>query len=83
MGETLGLLPVRMIGATMTESERSTRRTPSGMIHIGLLEGRPGVLVESDPLKIRVAGGVRELFRLAPCPLRARWGLILVVRKGV
>jgi transposase len=42
--EASALLPVRVIGATVTEAERSTgtptRRTPSGMIHVELPKGQ-------------------------------------------
>jgi transposase len=51
VGEAPALLPVRVIGARVTEAERSTaaprRRTPSGMIH-----------VELPKVQLRIAGRV-------------------------
>ncbi len=55
--ETPGLLPVRVIGATVTEAERSTgtptRRTPSGMIHIELPKGQLRIAGRVDAEALR------------------------------
>jgi transposase len=58
VGETLGLLPVRVIGASVTEAERSTaaptRRTPCGMIHIELPKGQLRIAGRVDAEALRV-----------------------------
>jgi transposase len=55
---TPNLLPVRVIGATVTEAERSTvaptRRTPSGMIHIELPKGQLRIAGHVDGEALRV-----------------------------
>jgi transposase len=55
---TPNLLPVRVIGATVTEAERSTaaptRRTPSGMIHIELSKGQLRIAGHVDGEALRV-----------------------------
>ena len=56
--ETSALLPVRVIGASVTEAERSTaapaRRTPSGMIHIELPKGQLRIAGRVDTEALRV-----------------------------
>jgi transposase len=56
--ETPGLLPVRVIGATVTEAERATgtptRRTPSGMIHVELPKGQLRIAGRVDAEALRV-----------------------------
>jgi len=56
--ETPSLLPVRVIGAAVTEAERSTgtptRRTPSGMIHIELPKGQLRIAGRVDAEALRV-----------------------------
>jgi transposase len=56
--EMPGLLPVRVIGATVTEAERSTgtptRRTPSGMIHVELPKGQLRIAGRVDAEALRV-----------------------------
>ena len=56
--ETPGLLPVRVIGASVTEAERSTaaptRRTPCGMIHIELPKGQLRIAGRVDAEALRV-----------------------------
>jgi transposase len=58
VGETPALLPVRVIGASVTEAERSTaaptRRTPSGMIHVELPKGQLRIAgrVDADVLRV-------------------------------
>ena len=56
--ETPGLLPVRVIGATVTEAERPTgtptRRAPSGMIHIELPKGQLRIAGRVDLEALRV-----------------------------
>lgn len=56
--ETPGLLPVRVIGASVTEAERSTRtparRTPSGMIHLELPKGQLRIAGRVDAEALRV-----------------------------
>jgi transposase len=58
VGETPGLLPVRVIGASVTEAERSTaaptRRTPYGMIHIELPKGQLRIAGRVDAEALRV-----------------------------
>lgn len=58
VGETPGLLPVRVIGASVTEAERSTaaptRRTPCGMIHIELPKGQLRIAGRVDAEALRV-----------------------------
>ena len=58
VGETPALLPVRVIGATVTEAERSTgtptRRTPCGMIHIELPKGQLRIAGRVDAEALRV-----------------------------
>jgi transposase len=57
-GETPGLLPVRVIGATVREAARSTgartRRTPSGMIHVELPKGQLRIAGRVDAEALRV-----------------------------
>lgn len=52
------LLPVRVTGATVREAERSSpttsRRTPSGMIHIELPKGQLRIAGRVDPEALRV-----------------------------
>jgi transposase len=58
IGETPALLPVRVIGASITEAERSTaaptRRTPSGMIHVEVPKGQLRIAgrVDADVLRV-------------------------------
>jgi transposase len=58
VGETPALLPVCVIGASVTEAERSTaaptRRTPSGMIHVELPKGQLRIAgrVDADVLRV-------------------------------
>ena len=58
VGETSALLPVRVIGASVTEAERSTaaptRRTPSGMIHVELPKGQLRIAGRVDAEALRV-----------------------------
>lgn len=58
VGETPGLLPVRVIGASVTEAEGSTaaptRRTPCGMIHIELPKGQLRIAGRVDAEALRV-----------------------------
>ena len=58
VGETPALLPVRVIGASVTEAERSTavptRRTPSGMIHVELPKGQLRIAGRVDAEALRV-----------------------------
>jgi transposase len=58
VGETPALLPVRVIGASVTEAERSTaaptRRTPCGMIHIELPKGQLRIAGRVDAEALRV-----------------------------
>jgi transposase len=58
IGETPALLPVRVIGASITEAQRSTaaptRRTPSGMIHVEVPKGQLRIAgrVDADVLRV-------------------------------
>lgn len=58
IGETPALLPVRVIGASIAEAERSaaasTRRTPSGMIHVEVPKGQLRIAgrVDADVLRV-------------------------------
>jgi transposase len=58
IGETPALLPVRVIGASITEAERSTaaptRRTSSGMIHVEVPKGQLRIVgrVDADVLRV-------------------------------
>jgi transposase len=56
--ETPGLLPVRVIGATVREAAQSTgaltRRTPSGMIHVELPKGQLRIAGRVDAEALRV-----------------------------
>lgn len=58
VGEMPALLPVRVIGASVTEAERSTaaptRRTPCGMIHIELPKGQLRIAGRVDAEALRV-----------------------------
>lgn len=58
VGETPALLPVRVIGASVTEAERSTaaptRRTSCGMIHIELPKGQLRIAGRVDAEALRV-----------------------------
>jgi transposase len=58
VGEMPALLPVRVIGASVTEAERSTaaptRRTPCGMIHIELPKGQLRISGRVDAEALRV-----------------------------
>jgi transposase len=58
VGETPALLSVRVIGASVTEAERSTaaptRRTPCGMIHIELPKGQLRIAGRVDAEALRV-----------------------------
>jgi transposase len=58
VSEGPALLPVRVIGATVTEAERSTvapaRRAPSGMIHIELPKGQLRIAGRVDAEALRV-----------------------------
>ena len=58
VGETPALLPVRVMGASVTEAERSTaaptRRTPSGMIHVELPKGQLRIAGRVDAEALRV-----------------------------
>lgn len=58
VGETPALLPVHLIGASVTEAERSTaaaaRRTPSGMIHVELPNGQLRIAGRVDVEVLRV-----------------------------
>jgi transposase len=57
LGEAV-LLPVRVIGASVTEAERSavapTRRAPSGMIHVELPQGQLRIAGRVDAEALRV-----------------------------
>ena len=56
--ETPGLLPVRVIGATVREAAQSTgtlaRRTPSGTIHVELPKGQLRIAGRVDAEALRV-----------------------------
>jgi transposase len=58
VGEPPALLPVRVIGATVTEAQRSTaapaRRTPSGMIQVELPKGQLRIAGRVDAEALRV-----------------------------
>jgi transposase len=58
IGETPALLPVRVIGASITEAERSAaapaRRTPSGMIHVEVPKGQLRIAGRVDAEVLRV-----------------------------
>jgi transposase len=58
VGEMPALLPVRVIGASVTKAERSTaaptRRTPCGMIHIELPKGQLRIAGRVDAEALRV-----------------------------
>jgi transposase len=57
LGEA-ALLPVRVIGASVTEAERSavapTRRTPSGLIHVELPKGHLRIAGRVDAEALRM-----------------------------